>query len=240
MATVNGLTRYCPSWCRRLGFSELLIHFLWGKWSPKSVGIPKQSFWKFLDLKPNSQSTKVSKAAGRCLVGFLKLWLQNFYACLPGDLKIPLVAYWNHWIGGCFQKSGLKCCRNLCAVCCTTVGVPGSTGNVRQFRINYVWLIPYHYGFVVAFSEVLYLSHEKAKCFSHRGPFCVVKWQRSAGSLPCCWRLNRQLVLLFPEKPGLHMEFIGLVLPDPCPEGRPALGADSAWPQHCSSFQLQH
>lgn len=58
--------------------------------------------------------------------------------------------------------------------------------------------------------------------------------------LPRCWRLNRQLALLFAENPGLHMEFIGLVLPDPCWEGRPALGGKlQAWPQCCSSFQLQ-
>lgn len=152
-----------------------------GKWSPKNVGIPKQSIWRFLDLKPNSQSTKVPKAAGRCLVGFLKLWRQNFYACLPGALKNPLVAYCNHWIGGCSQKSGPKYCRNLCAVWCTTVEMPVSTGSVRQFRINYVWLIPYHYGFVAAFSEVLYLSHEKSKVlFPQRSLLCCEM-------APECW-----------------------------------------------------
>lgn len=125
---------------------------------------------------PKSKSTNVPKAAGRCLVGFVKFWLQNFYACLPGTLNILLVAYLNHWIGGCFQKCGPKCCRNLCAVCCPILEVPVSTGSLRKFRINYFWLIPYHYGFVAAFSEVLYLSHEKSKCFSHRGPSWVGKW----------------------------------------------------------------
>lgn len=152
--------------------------FLWVKRSPKSVGTPKQSFWKFLDPKPNSQSTKVPKAAGRCLVEFLKLWLQNFYACLSGTLKIPLGAYWNHWIAGCFQKSGPKCCRNLCAFYCTTAEVSVSNGSIRKFKINSVWLIPCP-GFVATLSEVLYLSHEKAKWVSCRGPFWVVKWQQT-------------------------------------------------------------
>lgn len=94
-------------------------------------------------------------------------------------------AYWNHRIAGCFQKSGPKCCRNLCAFYCTTVDVSVSNASIRKFKINYVWLIPYHYGFVATLGEVLYLPHEKSKAhFPQRSLFGLWNSSRRAGSPP--------------------------------------------------------
>lgn len=46
----------------------------------------------------------------------------------------------------------------------------------RKLRINFVWLIPCHYGFWGTFPELLYLLHAKAMCVSHRGPsVCCAK-----------------------------------------------------------------
>lgn len=166
-----------------LSFMKRMFRTFWNSdpfWeSPRSVGSPKKFFWKFLNLKSKSQSTKVPKAEGRCLVGFLKLWLESFYSCLPGTLKIPVDAYLNHWVAGYFPKSGPKCCRNVCAFYCTAVVASVRNGSVRKFKMNYVWLMPYHYGFVGTLSEVLYLSHEISKCVSCRDPFWVVTWQQT-------------------------------------------------------------
>lgn len=89
-----------------------------------------------------------------------------------------------------------------------------SNASIRKLKINYVWLIPYHYGFVATLGEVLYLPHEKAKRVSRRGPCLGCETAADVLDLPRCWRPNRQLALLFAANPSLHMELIGLVLPD--------------------------
>lgn len=187
-------TRYCPSRRGCLGLSELLIH------SVRQVLTQKCEF----------------KAASGWLVAFSKLWLHNFYACLPGTLKIPLGACWKHWIAGCFQKSAPKCCSNLCAFYCATVEVSVRNGSIRKFKSNYAWLIPCHYGFVATLWEVFYQPHEKAKCVSCQGPCLGCDMAADVLDLPCSWRPNTQLALVSIEIPGLRMECISLVLPDPC------------------------
>lgn len=110
----------------------------------------------------------------------------------------------------------------------------------RKFRINYFWLIPFHYGIVATLPEVLYLPHARTKYVSHRGPCLCCAVAAGLLNLPCCWGLHIQLVLLFAENLVLHMEFIGLVLSDPRWEGRPELGGKlQAWPQSCLSSKLR-
>lgn len=210
--------RYCPSRRECLGLSELLIH------SVRQVLTQKCAF----------------KAASGWLVAFFKLWLHNFYACLPGTLKIPLGACWKHWIAGCFQKSAPKCCRNLCAFYCATVEVSVRNGSIRKFKSNYAWLIPCHYGFVATLWEFFLSTPWKSKvCFLPRSLFGLWHGSRRARS-PLLLETEHAARIAEPWNPGLAYGMHRSGVTWSMWRGRPVLGGKSqGWPQRCSSFQLQ-